>query len=171
MKKIFVAFLLCLSHWCFSQEPPFSEAILKYTQNNLLHFGTLKNANGFVYVDVDNKYIHELIQFIEKSGFQKPPYFEDKDVLGAHITVIYPNEMEQYNIEKIDEIGLTIFFQPVECKLIIPPNWKEIDQVYFVVVDSPQLDQIREKYGLPNRGYKFHITIGVKPKTLEAISN
>lgn len=171
MKIFFVFVLLCISHCCFSQEAPFSEAVLKYTQNNLPNFGTLKNANGFVYLDIDNKYIHELIQFIEKSGFQKPPYFEDIDVLGAHITVIYPNEMKQYNIQQIDETGLTIFFQPVECKLVTPPNGKEMGEVYFLVVDSPQLDQIREKYGLPNREDKFLITIGVKPKTLEAISN
>ncbi|MGL4348647.1 MAG: hypothetical protein ACRCSV_04240 [Chlamydiales bacterium] len=171
MKNFFVTALLCISHCCFSHEPPFSEAVLKYTQNNLPNFGTLKSTNTFVYVDVDDKYVHELIQFIEKSGFQKPPYFGDTDLVGAHITVIYPNEMEQYNLEQINETGSTIFFQPVECKLVTPPNWKEIDQVYFIVVDSPQLDQIREKYGLPNREYKFHITIGVKPKTADVISN
>lgn len=135
------------------------------------NFGTLKSTNGFVYVDIDDKYVHELIQFIEKSGFQKPPYFADPNLVGAHITVIYPDEMKEYSLEQIKEVGTTIYFQPLECNLATPPNWKEIDQVYFIVVDSPQLDQIREKYGLPNREYKFHITIGVKPKKADAISN
>lgn len=170
MKIFFVTALLCLSHCCFSYEPPFSKAVLNYTQNNLPNFGTLKNANGFVYVDVDDSYVYELIQFIEKSGFQKPPYFGDADLVGAHITVIYPNEMQEYSLEQISEAGATIYFQPVECKLVTNPNSKEIDQAYFIVVDSPQLEQIREKYGLPNREYKFHITIGVKPKTVDAIS-
>lgn len=171
LKKFFVAALLFITHCCFAHEPPFSEAILNYTQNNLPNCGTLKAENGFVYVDVDDKYVHDLIQFIEKSGFQKPPYFGESDLVGAHITVIYPDEMKKYNLDQISESGTTIHFDPIECKLLTPPNWKEIDQVYCILINSPQLDVIREKYGLPTREYKFHITIGVKPVTKEAISN
>ena len=57
-----------------------------------------------------------------------------------------------------------ISFIPKKCQVVHPPGWKEVDQVYFIVVDAPWLDQIREKYGLPKSKYAFHITIGVKPK-------
>jgi hypothetical protein len=38
-----------------------------------------------------------------------------------------------------------------------------MSEVYFVVVEAPELDRIRAKYGLPQRLYPFHITIGAKP--------
>jgi hypothetical protein len=54
------------------------------------------------------------------------------------------------------------------CKVVHPPKWKEMDEVYFVEVESPELDRLRKKYGLPKREYEFHITIGVKPKVAQA---
>lgn len=124
--------------------------------------GILRNSDGFVYVDLDDAYIHQLVTFIEQEGFQEPPYF-GKDLVGAHITVIYPNEIEKYGIETIQETGRTIHFVPNTCQAVRPPTWQAIDEVYFVVVDAPELDAIREKYGLPKREYAFHITIGIKP--------
>ena len=77
---------------------------------------------------------------------------------------MYPDEIKKYGIKKVKECGDVISFVPQTCQVVHPPKWKEIDEVYFVVVEAPQLDQIRKKYGLPKREYDFHITIGVKPK-------
>jgi hypothetical protein len=120
-------------------------------------------SKDFVYVDVDDAYIHKLIRFIEKDGFKEPPYFESPRLGGAHISVMYKNETKEYGIKDLQECGEVICFTPKECRIVRTPGWKESDEVYIIVVDAPELNRIREKYGLP-KGYDFHITIGVKPK-------
>lgn len=163
-------FLIALFATSFAEEipAPACPAILRYVEKNLPHQGTLKISDGFVYVDLDDEYIHKLISFIQQDGFQEPPYFGSPGLVGAHITVMYPEETEKYGIQEMKECGEVIFFTPQKCQVVHPPRWKEIDEVYFIVVDAPQLDEIREKYGLPKRGYAFHITIGVKPKMAQA---
>ncbi len=135
---------------------------LNYIQTHLPNYGVLKESAGFVYVDVDDEFIHQLVTFIQEDGFEEPPYFGNADLIGAHITVMYPDEVKNYGIGEIQEAGEIIYFTPIECKVVHPPQWKEIDEVFFVVVEAPQLDQIRKKYGLPKREYDFHTTIGVK---------
>jgi len=137
--------------------------ILEYIQGQLLHYGILKNSDKFIYVDVDNEYIHKLISFIQDDGFIEPPYFGTSDLVGAHISVIYQEEMGKYNLDEIKECGNTISFIPKGCQIIRPVSWPEMEQVCFIVVESPELDRIRKKYGLPKGEHEFHITIGVKP--------
>lgn len=158
-------FLIALFATSFAQElsVPSCPEILSAIEEKLPHCGTLRSSNGFLYVDLDDEYVHQLITFIQKEGFLEPPYF-GAGLVGAHITVAYPDETTKYGIEEIEECGEEISFVPQTCQVVHPPRWKEIDEVYFVVVESTQLDQIREKYGLPRKEYDFHITIGVKPK-------
>lgn len=158
--------IICQS--CIARETPSCPKMLNYIQNSLPHFGILKNSGGFVYLDVDDEYIHKLVAFIQDDGFEEPPYFGSADLVGAHITVIYPDEVKKYGIKEVQECGETIHFTPKECKVVHPPRWQEIDEVYFIVVEAPELDRIREKHGLPKREYDYHITIGVKPKIAKA---
>ena len=127
----------------------------------LPHSGNLEILENFVYVAVDDAYIHDLVHWIEPDGFEEPPYF-GPGLVGAHITVISPEEMQKHGVRKIDEIGQTIRFTPRLCKVAHPGRWKEVEEVYFIEVESPELDQIRAKYGLPKQQYAFHITVGVK---------
>jgi len=151
---------MTVCHGYTIQEPPFCSEILEYIQNGLPHYGILRNSEGFVYVDLDDAYIHKLIRFIKKDGFEEPPYFGNDGLVGAHISVIYPGELNQ--VSAIEECGEIVYFSPESCKIVQPPHWKAGEEVYFVVVEVPKLDSIREKYGLPKREYDFHITIGVK---------
>lgn len=121
-----------------------------------------------MYVDLDDAYIHKLVTFIQDKGFEEPPYFGNGNLVGAHISVIYPSELEKGEIEKIQEFGEEIHFEIKACEVVHPPKWQGIDEVYIIVVESPELDRIRMKYGLPAKKYDFHITIGVKPKIVEA---
>ncbi len=163
-------FLIILFATSFAQEipAPSCPVILNYIDKNLPNYGILKRSNGFVYVDLDDEYVHALITFIQQDGFQEPPYFGDAGLVGAHITVMYPEETAKYGIKDMKECGEMVFFVPKKCQVVHPPRWKEIDEVYFIVVDAPQLDKIREKYGLPKQEYDFHITIGVKPKMVKS---
>jgi hypothetical protein len=123
-------------------------------------WGILRESeNGFVYLDLDDAYIHELIHFIEDDGFEEPPYFGKPGLIGAHISVVYPNEERS---EGTIELGQMIQFTPLECKIIHPLKWEGVEEVYLIEVDAPELDLIRAKYGLPKAEFGYHITVGVK---------
>lgn len=151
-----------------AQEPSSCHQILTYIENHLPLCGILKKSGDFIYVDLDDEYVHKLIPFIEKDGFQAPPYFGSSDLVGAHITVIYPGEVQKYKIENFKECGEKICFSLKACQIVHPPRWEGIDEIYLIVIDSPELDKIRQKYGLPEKEYNYHITIGVKPKVAHA---
>ena len=154
--------LLLIFHPCAAQEIDASTAVLDYAHSRLSPCGILKDSSGFIYVDIDDAYIHELIPFIQKAGFVEPPYFGSEELVGAHITVVYPDEVKKYEIGVMEECGKTIYFTPKACQIVNPPKWK--DQIYLMVVEAPELDRIRKKYGLPKREYAFHITIGIRCK-------
>ncbi len=171
MKKIFMKCLILVMvvfcNNCLAQEVPSCSRILNYVENHLPHCGILKNLDGFVYVDLDDEYIHKLVSFIQEDGFEEPPYF-GKGLVGAHITVIYPEELKKFIIGEIQECGEAIDFTTKKCEVVYPSRWQGIDEVYLITVRSSKLDRIREKYGLPKQEYEFHITIGVKPKVAKA---
>ena len=144
-----------------AREAPAASPVLNYIETRLPKSGVLKRTDEFVYVDVDDAYIHQLIPLIQDQGFVEPPYFGD-NLVGAHITVIYPDEMLKYQIGEMEELGKEIPFSSKEC-VVVKPIKLPVDEVYFVTVNAPQLDQFRAKHGLPKREYDFHITIGVKP--------
>lgn len=170
MRGYLQIFSIVLYTTCFSQEisAPSCPLVLNYIEEHLPHQGILKDSNGFIYVDLDDEYVHKLITFIQQDGFQEPPYFGDNDLVGAHITVAYPEETKKYGIKQIKECGEMISFVPKKCQVAHPFRWEKIEEVYFIVVDAPQLDKIRKQYGLPKQKYDFHITIGVKPKMIRS---
>lgn len=161
--KYFLPLLLLLGQPAFSEAPVCQDKILHYSQQ-LPHSGVLKNRGDFLYVDVEDGYIHKLIREIESEGFIEPPYFGSSDLVGAHITVMYPDEMKEYGIQDVEECGQTIEFSLKDCQLVSPPRWKEVESVYVLTVEAPELDSLRAKYGLPEKRHAFHITIGLKLK-------
>lgn len=163
---------LCLGPSCFARQPESSAEIINYVHRYLPHHGTLKRSGSFVYVDLDDAYIHGLVPLIDEKGFEEPPYFAwcERAVavgrhvvgVGAHITAIYPEEIGE-EVE-IHEIGERITFRPLQCHIVRPPRsgWREAEEACVLVVDAPRLRQIRAKYGLPPELHKQHITIGVR---------
>lgn len=167
MRLIFF-FFICISAVCIAQEPAHCNQVMQYVEKQLPHWGILQmTSKGFIYVDVDDAYIHSLISFIAADGFEEPPYFGSGGV-GAHITVALPAESKKYGIESIQECGEKINFVPKGCKVVHPPTWPEMEEVYFIEVEAPVLNRIRAQYGLPLEHYDFHITIGIKPKAVQA---
>src|ERR1700722_17610094 len=90
------------------QEAPFCATVLQSAQTEFSNSGVLKNSEGFVYIDLDDDSVHKLVALIEKKGFVEPPYFGNADLVGAHISVVYPDEMEKYHIDEIQECGEVI---------------------------------------------------------------
>lgn len=157
---ILLTLLVCSSGQ--AREDASCATILDHVHTELPHYGVLKSTERWVYVDLDDAYIHTLIGFIQSEGFEEPPYFGTADLVGAHITVVYPEEMEQCEIRVIEEDGEVISFIPTQCEIVPSPRRQGIDEVSLIIVEAPALDRIRQKYGLPKRKYPFHITFGVK---------
>lgn len=169
LKYFFLSLMVAFTNWLVAHAP-FSDKVLSYIQDKLPLEGVLKKSGNFVYLAIDEAYIHKLISLIHNAGFEEPPYFGGADLVGAHITVMSEAECLYYNIKDISDFGKTIQFTPKTCETIhltrpCSPLPQETDELYLIVVDAPELNQIREKYGLPPAKYDFHITIGVKLKT------
>ncbi|HEY2810429.1 MAG TPA: hypothetical protein VGJ00_03460 [Rhabdochlamydiaceae bacterium] len=166
--RFYFLLILSISLCCHAQEAPAGKEVLRYAEIHLPHWGILKERNGFVFVAIDAGYIYKLIHFISDEGFEEPPYFGLPDSAGAHITVIYPNEVEKYHLGKIKECGKRIYFTLQECQVVHPLKLAEVEELYLITVDVPELEKIRKKYGLPPAEYPFHITIGFKYKAGKA---
>lgn len=143
-------------------KPNQAQRLLKFIFKKLPQHGILrKDAQGMVYVNINNNYIHRLIQFIQDEGFEVPPYF-GKGKHGAHITVMPMDETLYYAVGEIKECGKAIQFEPKECQIIHPEAWEPGEFAFLITVEAPALDLLREKYHLPQKKHDFHITIGVK---------
>ena len=160
--------MIVICHSCIALEPTSCRRILTYIENSLSEQGVLKRSGNFVYVALDEDYIHKLVTLIQDDGFEAPPYFGQLYDSGAHISVIYPEEWVDKESSIISEIGETVYFQAKGCQIWETPNWEGVESVWVVLVDAPVLTQLRDKYGFPP-GSHYHITIGVKPKIAKAV--
>jgi len=161
------SFWLLLGAVCYAQDlvsPPCATKILEYATHTLPLHGKLQQSDAFIYVDIDDDYIHKLLEFIKEEGFQPPPYFRSPNKVGAHITLLYPDELRNSPLINIQEINQDIDFTLQECLFVHPPMWEEMQRICIITVQSLQLDELRKKYGFPQKAHDFHITIGVTPK-------
>ena len=117
--------------------------------------------------DVPNDVINGLMPLLDYEDIEKPPYnLKSFNNVGAHISVIGIDEYNDNNIEEIEELGEEFNFTFKDFKRTNPDGWDEMKQVYFVVVDAPELKKLRKKYKLTelSHGHQFHITIGIEKK-------
>lgn len=121
---------------------------------------TQLTENNLFCLNIDDAYVHQLFPLLKDERVIKPNYFGEKSV-GAHITIIYPEENKNINAHDLQQEHRFLIKDIVTA---------EIGQkIYFVLlVESPTLLRLRKKYHLPDllsfKGYSigFHITIGVK---------
>jgi hypothetical protein len=156
--KLFLLFFSFLSFGSIeaSQQAEFSPKVMKEA-GKLPQYGILRqNSSGFIYLEVPQNYIDKTKPHIGGKGIVKPP-----SKTGAHISVMYPEEVKNNHIY-VSEIGKKIFFS-IKGFYSSPVNWTKhsIDKVYYVEVRSPELEHIRQKYGLSRhlKGQQFHITV------------
>ena len=94
----FFTLLFLLKDPLFAQDSSCNQ-ILNCIIKTLPTSGVLKkNSEGFIYVDLNDDYIHKMIPFIQNEGFEKPPYFGKPPLVGAHITVIRAEEMKRFHL-------------------------------------------------------------------------
>lgn len=133
--------------------------VVEYAREHLPAEGVLTmKSDGFVYLKVDDKYIHTLFPMLElrESGFYEPPYFRAKEAPGAHISIFYVDEHILPT-----EIGQTFHFK---LKDIVVVKTAKGDSHAVLVVDAPELEKLREKYGFSPKlqGHEYHITLAKK---------
>lgn len=133
--------------------------VVDYARENLLLEGELiVKSDGFGYIKVDDEYIHSLLPMLglAAEGFREPPYFRSPDSPGAHISVFY---VDEHIIP--DEVGQTFHF---ELKEIVIVQSSYTTSYVVLQVASPELEKLREKYGLEAKlhGHEYHISIGKK---------
>jgi hypothetical protein len=85
---------------------------------------------------------------------------------GAHISVFTDEELEGMP-KDIPEKGKLFPFFLRSVESVEPEGWDEMERVWFVTVESKELEELRKKYGQTPKMFgkhEFHITIAVKPK-------
>lgn len=131
---------------------------VSYANEHLPKVGKLvQQSDGYAYVKVDDRYIHELFPLLKlDAGFTKPPYFRREDAPGAHISVVYEDE----NVT-LSEAGKEFSFALKNFKLV---ETKDSTSFLVLEVDAPELEKLREKYGLSKKlkNHEFHITVAKK---------
>jgi serine protease inhibitor len=155
--NLLIVSLLILLASCCGKLQGVNDSILKET-DNLPKTGILKEKNGYIYLKLNNEYIHKLCPIIQKFDYKakKPPYFRAPESVGSHISVMYETETSNF---KVKEINQEFDFSINKVKIV-----KSAKINYYVLeVESPRLEQLRIKYGLSRflKGYKFHTTIAI----------
>jgi hypothetical protein len=158
-----------------SKEIPFSyteisnPALLWHAKNKLPLQGLLKrdDTESYCYLKIHDDFIFELFPFIKEPHLSIPDYFPPRCDTGAHISVIYPEEMpEKINVTELEQ---SFSFEVTGCLSISVFN----KTFFALTVNSPSLEQLRLKYNLPTQlNYKgllvpFHITIATSPQPME----
>lgn len=135
--------------------------------------GQLKlKGNGFVYLDVNNEFIDEVCDQLPLQGNLSPVSTKPKE-MGAHISVIYEDEMIGHEIWNLEEAGEWFTFEVKELRYVDRKTPNGEKRLWMLAADSPALQRLRTSYGLKPKlqGHDFHITIGNEqigfPLTLE----
>lgn len=126
------------------------------------------SRSGWILLTVPNAIVRGVFDAMDEPGLEMPPSGPDGS-LNAHISVIRPEELEQVGGgDKVSERGHMFRYNLGPVKTVNPGGWPEMAKVWFIEVNSPELQNLRKSYGLsalPNDNkYKFHITIAVRRK-------
>ena len=126
-----------------------------------------KTPDNFVYINIPNNIVNGLVLLLDSEEVEKPPYdLKSFNRVGAHISIIGIDEYEDHDLGEIKEIGQEFNFRFKGLRKVDPEGWDEMSQVYFIEVESPELEKLRKRYGLSKLidGHQFHITVGVEKK-------
>lgn len=136
-----------------------NEVAMEYALN-LPQEGILHIKEGYLYLKVDDRYIHHLFPLLEQSELEIPDYFRSPSAPGAHISVIYETERQQLP-PQIPEVGQTFDFYIKDFYSIF---LRDHEEIIVLVVESPMLEDFRVKYGLSEKllGHEYHITLALK---------
>lgn len=118
--------------------------------------------DGFYYLDLSQKFVTGLLSMVDDESAGEPPYWQKKyNSVEAHISVLYGDELEEGIVVK--EIGQDFSFKLGKFESMKPDDWDDMKKIWIFTVESEELENLRERYGLSKKlkGHDFHITIAV----------
>jgi hypothetical protein len=127
----------------------------------------LMNQHGYCYLKIKEPYFAHYHQLISRFGGEKPPFLENNAKLGIHVGVIMPKEYEEKKLwGKVREIGKEFYVSINGCYQIALKDHPEYEKLWVIKVDSPKLEELRNRYGLSHllNGHQFMILVGVKKR-------
>lgn len=138
-----------------------ADTVVLHATSHLACIGVMQQRDKYCYLKIDDNFIHFGYPLLTQYGrINRPAYFAPPNDIGAHISIIYP---EEETIPK-QILGETISF--TVDRLV---KAKCGAQEYFVLtVFSPVLRKFRQDNQLPaqpifkSQQIFFHITIGVR---------
>jgi len=116
-----------------------------------------QDSGSYIVLDVPKDFADSIYEAIKEEGMERPEY-------APHISVM--TDEEHKKVGDIEECGKEYTFTVERIDSVDPDDWDEMEKVWFVMCKCPDLEKLREKYGLtplPNGDHEFHITIGVRP--------
>ncbi len=153
--------VFALQDYQIENQPHVIEKVIQFEQKGILK----QKDNGYLYIEVANDFIAEALPLIDAPGRIVPPrHYTSKKGIGAHISVMYENEQILNEIWEIKELGQEFTFTVIELRTIKLNKDNKVKKLWLLAVVAPELEQLRESYGLPSKlkGHDFHITIGTQ---------
>jgi hypothetical protein len=126
------------------------------------------SASGWLLLSVPNALARGAFEALDEPGIELPPDF------SAHVSVARPSEVEQMGGgARVSERGKTFTYNLGPLKTVKPLGWSDVSRVWFLSVNSPELQAFRRSYGLPSlptteggKELPFHLTVAVRKKTV-----
>lgn len=157
----FVSPAFAVDDYQVENQPQVIDKIIQFEQKGILK----QKDNGYLYVEVSKDFIAEALPLINAQGKIVPPrHYTSKKGIGAHISVMYENEQILNEIWEIKELGQEFTFTVMELRTVKLNKDNKVKKLWLVAVSAPELEKLRESYGLPSRlkNHDFHITIGTQ---------
>lgn len=142
-------------------QPQVIEKVVQIEQKGILK----QKDNGYLYLEVSNDFIGEVLPLIDAPGKIVPPrHYTSKKGIGAHISVMYENEQILNEIWEIKELGQEYTFTIMELRTVKLNKDNKMKKLWLLAVAAPELEKLRESYGLSSKlkNHDFHITIGTQ---------
>ncbi|KGP62387.1 hypothetical protein EP47_06355 [Legionella norrlandica] len=137
---------------------------------NLRAEGILQQRDNYCYLKIDDDYIHFIHPILSVyDAIDKPDYFKPPDDVGAHISIIYPEENISLNRKHIGQRHRFSIDGLIKARF-------GLKEYFALSITSPSLVAFRQKYCLdPKPTFKgqqivFHITVGVRANTRDIIT-
>lgn len=142
-------------------QPLVMERVLQFEQRGVLK----QKENGYLYLEVSRNFVAEALLYIYAPGKLVPPsHYTSKHGIGAHISVMYEDELIDNEIWEIHELGEVYTFTVLELRTVKLYKDNSVQKLWLLAVDAPELELLRINYGLKPKlnNHDFHITIGTQ---------